>query len=283
MPSDIKVGAVESIIYGGAASVIAVNFTHPIETVKTRMQVSGQGIGSTVGSLLKAEGPLALWKGIKPAWGRESLYSSIKIGGYVPIRNAIGADRPDASFALKFMAGSLSGGIGSAVGNPFDVMKTIMQANKGESKGMMTLAGELHAKEGVSAFYRGVQANVMRACVLNGTKMSCYDKTKSFVVEQTGWTRKDLKTSFSSATVAGFAMTCTVAPFDRLRTLLMNQPPGEKLYNGFVDCLVKTVKNEGPLSLWRGFIPIWARFAPSATLQLLLYEACLTAAGYKGI
>ena len=31
-------------------------------------------------------------------------------------------------------------------------------------------------------------------------------------------------------------MTCTVAPFDKIRTRLMNQPPGERLYNNFFDC-----------------------------------------------
>ena len=30
----------------------------------------------------------------------------------------------------------------------------------------------------------------MRACVLNGTKMACYDTIKGHVVEATGWTRK---------------------------------------------------------------------------------------------
>ena len=56
-----------------------------------------------------------------------------------------------------------------------------------------------------------------------------------------------------------------------LRTKLMNQPTDKKLYDGFIDCAVKTVKEGGPLSLYRGFIPIWARFAPQATIQVRLY------------
>ena len=34
----------ESIALGGASCVFTVNFTHPIELVKTRMQVSGDGL-----------------------------------------------------------------------------------------------------------------------------------------------------------------------------------------------------------------------------------------------
>lgn len=52
-----------------------------IETVKTRMQVSGGGISSTVSSLYANEGVVAFWKGLGFAWGREIFYTSIKLGG----------------------------------------------------------------------------------------------------------------------------------------------------------------------------------------------------------
>ena len=135
----------------------------------------------------------------------------------------------------------------------------------------------------LGGFYRGVQVNIMRACVLNATKMGVYDMTKGYVTNATGWNRKDIKTSFAAAFVAGFFMTVTVAPWDMLRTKLMNQPTDAKIYNGFVDCLTKTVKADGPLSLYRGFFPIWGRFAPSATLQLLSIETLYGICGYQTI
>jgi len=59
-----------------------------------------------------------------------------------------------------------------------------------------------------------------------------------------------------------FLMTVTVSPFDRIRTNLMNQPTtGDKLYNGFVDCTVKTIQKDGVSSLWRGFIPMYVLLA----------------------
>lgn len=88
----------------------------------------------------------------------------------------------------------------------------------------------------------------------------------------------------------------------------MNQPTDKKIYNGFVDCVAKTIKNDGIMSLWRGFIPMyvvasatvimafntdviacshvscsWARFAPQATLQLLSIEFLYSAFGFKSI
>lgn len=55
-------------------------------------------------------------------------------------------------------------------------------------------------------------------------------------------------------------MTCTVSPFDRIRTNLMNQPADKKIYDGFLDCVAKTVKADGVGSLWRGFIPMYVSY-----------------------
>lgn len=85
------------------------------ETVKTRMQVSGAGIGATVSSLVKSEGVGALYKGLFFAYGRELSYTSIKLGAYAPVRDFLGAGK-DAPFYMKFLAGAITGGVGSFVG-----------------------------------------------------------------------------------------------------------------------------------------------------------------------
>mmetsp|Transcript_8005 Transcript_8005/g.11486 ORF Transcript_8005/g.11486 Transcript_8005/m.11486 type:complete len:284 (-) Transcript_8005:147-998(-) len=283
MSTPNKPNLAQSIALGGASCVFTVNFVHPIELVKTRMQVTGNGLGHTVGNLMKTEGVTAFWKGIAFAWGREASYASIKLGAYAPVRDAIGAGDKNAPFYLKFLAGALTGGVGSIVGNPFDVCKTLAQANSGKSVPLTTLVGNMYKDQGIAGFYRGLEANIMRACVLNATKMGVYDIAKGKVVESTGWGRKDPKTVFSSAMVAGLAMTVTVAPWDMIRTKLMNQPTDKKIYDGFLDCFTKTVKENGPLSLWRGFVPIWARFAPTSTIQLMTIEALYQTFGFSGI
>lgn len=77
---------------------------------------------------------------------------------------------------------------------------------------------------------------------------------------------------FAAAFSAGFFMTCTVSPFDIIRTRLMNQPTDTKLYNGFLDCFFKIAKHEGPFGFYKGFIPIWSRFAPTTCIQLIVFE-----------
>ena len=43
-------------------------------------------------------------------------------------------------------------------------------------------------------------------------------------------------------------------------------------YNGIFDCLTKTVKNEGPLALYKGFTAVWLRLAPWQIIFWLSYE-----------
>lgn len=185
----------------------------------------------------------AFYKGINAAWLREASYTSLRLGLYEPLKDVIGAEGKDASFLKKFLAGALSGGIGSLAGNPFDVMKTRMMANEGAAKGIMHYGSEVYKSSGLVGFYKGIEANIARAAILNATKMACYDQCKE-TVQKMG-VKDGIPLQFMSAFTAGFFMTCTVAPFDIIRTRLMNQPVDQKLYNGFFDCAMKIGRNEG--------------------------------------
>jgi hypothetical protein len=41
--------------------------------------------------------------------------------------------------------------------NPFDVLKTLSQTNKGESVALGTLVGQMYQNQGMAGFYRGVE------------------------------------------------------------------------------------------------------------------------------
>jgi len=111
-----KPSLLQSTILGGSAAVFAVNFTHPIELVKTRVQVSKEGIIETCSATMRNEGVAAFWKGIPWAYCREGSYTAIRLGAYAPVRDAIGAGSPDAPFYMKFLAGAITGAVGSVAG-----------------------------------------------------------------------------------------------------------------------------------------------------------------------
>lgn len=132
---------------------------------------------------------------------------------YAPVRDAIGAGAPNAPAHMKFLAGAITGAVGSIAGNPFDVLKTLAQTNKSESLPLMQLVGQMYRDQGVGGFYRGVEVNIMRAITLNATKMGVYDISKGYVVDSTGWARNSVKTAFCSSFLAGFFMTVVSSYF----------------------------------------------------------------------
>lgn len=272
----------------GCAAVTTVTFIHPIDVVKTRIQISSEygalGMAGTTKKIMGSEGVSALWKGVNAAWLRESSYTSLRLGLYEPCKVAFGCTTPETTtFGKKFAAGSAAGALGSLAGNPFDVLKTKMMATEGAVPSIIGTAKDLMKNQGISGFYRGIDSNIARAMVLNGTKMACYDTMKGVVVNTTGLDKSSLITQFLSAASAGFFMTCTVSPFDMIRTRLMNQPADAKIYNNALDCFAKIIKNEGPTTLWRGFIPIWSRFAPTTTVQLVIFEQLRGLMGMKSL
>lgn len=160
------------------------------------MQVSGASIRTTVRDIYTREGVAAFWKGLLFAYGREWSYTAIKLGAYTPVRDALVSARDttattaDASFGTKLLAGAITGGIGSAVGNPFDVMKTLAQTNnKAKAVSTVSLVRQMYTDQGLSGFYRGLQANVARACVLNATQMGVYDVTKGYITKMSTSTK----------------------------------------------------------------------------------------------
>jgi len=150
----------------GGAAVITVTFIHPIDVVKTRLQIAGEagrqtkqynGVSGVIRTVVADEGAGAFYKGIGAAWMREASYTSLRLGLYDPMKQLTGANEPNAGFARKFLAGALAGGIGSMFGNPFDVLKTRMMAYEGvENRSVFYFAGQVRDAQGFAGFYKGL-------------------------------------------------------------------------------------------------------------------------------
>ena len=46
----------------------------------------------------------------------------------------------------------------------------------------------------------------------------------------------------------------------------------ERVYKNAVDCFVKILRSEGPLGLYKGFIPNWMRIGPHTIITFFIFE-----------
>lgn len=87
---------------------------------------------------------------------------------------------------------------------------------------------------------------------------------------------------FSSSFLAGLAGAVASNPIDVVRTRLMNQRKiksavvnglkVEAIYTSSVDCFLQTVRSEGFLALYKGFIPTWVRLGPWNIIFFITFE-----------
>jgi len=136
--------------------------------------------------IFNKEGIWGIYKGLTASWLRESVYSTLRLGCYEPIKQLLGATDPkNTPFYLKFVAGGLSGLIGASFSTPADLLKVRMQAwdhRKGHS--IFWHAWEIHQNWGYRGFFRGVEATMARAIMLNATFLGTYDHTKHFMINK---------------------------------------------------------------------------------------------------
>lgn len=201
-----------------------------------------------------------------------AVYGGLGIGLYAPVRKIIcGKGDPEqapiwcvsvlplfsiiqvkADCRKRIVAGMITGGTGQAVATPLDVVKVRVQAD-----GRLRALGEtprytssfaafrrIPAEEGIRGMYRGAWASIQRAAVINGCGIASYDYTKHLILR---WLGSDdgLQARVLGALTSGLVSATVSTPFDVVKTRLMNQHEGKKLYSGTIDCVKKTVAGEG--------------------------------------
>lgn len=179
----------------GIASICAGVCTHPIDTCKIRLQIQVPLANGTKKYKNLVHGIYVIgteeglrngiYKGIGASCAREASYSSLRLGLYEPIKRMIGSG-PGQQNAMwkKFAAGGLSGAIGSAIANPADLLKTRMQASPpGQHKPLSWHVKDIYRSGGFFGFYMGVGPTVIRATLLNGTKLGTYDSIKHKIID----------------------------------------------------------------------------------------------------
>ncbi|KAB1212874.1 Mitochondrial uncoupling protein 5 [Morella rubra] len=82
-------------------------------------------------------------------------------------------------------------------------------------------------------------------------------------------------THVATSFAAGFVAAVTSNPIDVIKTRVMNmnvEPGAEAPYFGALDCEVKTVRAEGIMTLYKGFIPTIFRQGPFTVVLFVTLE-----------
>lgn len=193
-PSTVSIDGKENFllkafIAGNSCAVVAA-ILNPFDVAKIRLQNQSSslrytGMINAIVTIGKEEGLRGLSAGVTASMIREILYSSVRIGGYEPIRKALStpdSNPADASPIIKLFSALISGGVGAAIVNPFDLIKTrfqsILPGEVSPYRHTFHALAAIYRRDKVSGLYRGWTVTSSRAAVLTSSQLGSYDSIK---------------------------------------------------------------------------------------------------------
>lgn len=292
---------------GGLASMIAGFATHPLDLIKVRMQLQGEAVASPalafaldggrravpiakpgplgVGlSVARSEGVQALYSGVSATLLRQALYSSTRMGLYEYLK-CQWRDETQGGSGLplykKVTAALVAGASGAVVGNPADLAMVRMQADgrlpmheRRNYTGVGNALLRMVNQDGVLSLWTGSAPTVTRAMLVTAAQLATYDQIRDAVTSN-HVVPEGLATQVVASCGAGVLASVASNPIDVVKTRVMNMKVAEgevAPYRGALDCAVKTVRAEGPMALYKGFIPTVTRQGPFAIVLFLSLE-----------
>jgi hypothetical protein len=186
---------------------------------------------------------------------------------------APGADSA-ASFATRAGAALVTGTLGAIVSNPFDVVKVRLLAAKDAYPSTFAAYPTLARDEGLRGLFRGVFPSTLRGASIAVGELAAYDQCKHELKRRAGLGEGPaLHGAASLAT--GVCATTMAAPFDVVKTRAM---AGHSTASSF-SLLAAAVRQEGPRTLFRGWVPAYCRLGPHALICMPVFEQMRAFAG----
>ncbi|KAG2705004.1 hypothetical protein I3760_05G032500 [Carya illinoinensis] len=239
---------------------------------------------SIAARIIQTEGLAAVFSGVSATILRQTLYSTSRMGLYDILKRKW-SDSNSGSGNLPLMrkiaAGLIAGGVGAAVGNPADVAMVRMQADgrlpidqRRNYKSVVDAISQMSKQEGIPSLWRGSALTVNRAMVVTASQLASYDQVKEMILER-GVMGDGIGTHVTASFAAGFVAAVASNPIDVIKTRVMNmkvEPGAEPPYSGALDCATKTVRAEGIMAFYKGFIPTISRQGPFTVVLFVTLE-----------
>ncbi|KAJ3030287.1 UNVERIFIED_CONTAM: hypothetical protein HDU68_009558 [Siphonaria sp. JEL0065] len=290
-PSHSLWAVCQPFVFGGLSGMTATTVIQPIDMIKVRIQLAGEGAKgkgvspfAIASSLVKTHGLSAFYTGLSAGLLRQATYTTARMGIFNSMMDAIEKDGMKASMLQRAGAGLAAGGLGAVAGNPCDLALIRMQADgllpaaqRANYTSVVDAIVRISKEEGIFALWKGCGPTVVRAMALNLGMLSTYSEAKSRLETSFG---KNSTTTLGASAIAGFFASFFSLPFDFLKTRMQKQRPDPKTgvlqYKGTIDCAIKVFRSEGAFAFYKGFGTYYVRIAPHAMITLLTADALNT-------
>ncbi|XP_056155778.1 solute carrier family 25 member 45 [Lampris incognitus] len=186
---------------------------------------------------------------------------------------------------LEFVAGSVSGAFGVAVGHPIDTIKVRLQAQS-LYKGIFHCVTKTYTHEGVCGFFKGMTFPVLTTGITNSIVFGSYSNALDYLTQLKRNDRiqgnpASAAQVFTAGCFSGLVQVFFLAPIDLVKVRLQGQTNTSR-YRGPIHCVAVILKENGPRGLFRGGLALALRDVPCYGLYFLPYEVACKALTESG-
>lgn len=199
---------VREMLAAGLGCALADGSLNGLEVTKVKMQLDigtpsyyPKSMSGTIRQCIREDGVVSglMLPGLTATFLRAMTYVAFRVGTYPSVRDAV-CDGNSPTVRSRVLSGAITGGVGSMIFCPIDVVRVRMQADApgcharlpdqvplrtGLRAGLpvrypTTLEAfrRILSTEGVNGLYRGSGATVARATLLSGSQLGSYDALK---------------------------------------------------------------------------------------------------------
>jgi len=165
--------------------------------------------------------------------------------------------------------GFLTGGSQATITYPVEFIKTQLQLQsktKPQFSGMADCAKQTIAKHGITGLYTGAPVRILGAGCQQMCRWGAFTNINAMFDETTMFTRLVAGIG-AGATEAVLAVT----PVETIKTRVTDDARrGTGKYSGSADAIVKILRSEGPMGLYKGVIPTIAKQATNQAIRMPL-------------
>ncbi|XP_061574184.1 solute carrier family 25 member 32-like [Cololabis saira] len=281
--SHVKVETLAAGLSGGVVSTLVL---HPLDLVKIRFAVSDgldlrprySGMGHCMKTIWQQEGLRGLYQGVTPnIWGAGASWG-LYFFFYTAIKGYTKEGRETELSAAEHLVSAAEAGILTlTITNPIWVTKTRLVLQYGtdhsskQYQGMVDALVKIYRNEGVPGLYKGYVPGLFGTSH-GALQFMAYEELKrdynKYKKVSSDAKLNPLEYIAMAAASKLFAV-ATTYPYQVVRARLQDQ---HNRYNGVIDVVRRTWRNEGAIGFYKGIIPNLIRVTPACCITFVVYE-----------
>ncbi|XP_056144472.1 mitochondrial thiamine pyrophosphate carrier [Lampris incognitus] len=290
----------EAALAGSAAGMVTRALVSPFDVIKIRFQLQIERVSSrrpegkyrglvqASRCILSEEGPFAFWKGHIPAQLLSVGFGAVQFASFEFLTELVHKNTEfDSQMpGVHFVCGGLAACSATVACQPLDTLRTRFAA-QGEPKVYRNLrhaTSTMYRTGGVLTFYRGLAPTLIAVFPYAGMQFFFYNVFKKLLgLPSKGSNSEGYLRSLLCGSGAGVISKTITYPFDLFKKRLQVGGFDEarvnfgqvRNYRGFVDCVSKIAKEEGPPAFFKGLSPSLLKAALSTGFTFFWYEIFL--------